>query len=133
MDLEKIRYGNRLRIKSEIADNTSGYLIAPLLLLPFVENSFKHGASNDIESPFIELKADVKDKQLHFQVLNSYRNESGNFRKYKEGIGLQNVRRRLELLYPDKYSLEIKQHQDVFEVYLTLELKPEASKLSNEI
>ncbi|NJK98558.1 MAG: GHKL domain-containing protein [Bacteroidales bacterium] len=88
-----------------------------------MENSFKHGASKDIESPFIDLQVDMKENCLHFRIRNSYRYETGEFRKYKEGIGLQNVRRRLELLYPAIHSLEISQHKDVFEVYLTVELK----------
>ena len=128
MDLEKIRYGKRLIIKTEISDNTEGFLIAPLLLLPFLENSFKHGASNDIESPFIELKVHMNDNRLHFYVRNSYRNETGKTNKYKEGIGLKNVRRRLELLYPAKHELEIRQQENVFEVNLIMELKPDTSK-----
>jgi len=128
IDLEKLRFGKRLKTNIEITENVDGLMIAPLLLLPFVENSFKHGASNDMKSPFIELKADVEENQLLFTVINSYRNETGKFESYKERIGLKNVKRRLELLYPKKYSLEINQKEETFEVILKLELNKSDSK-----
>jgi two-component system, LytTR family, sensor kinase len=128
IDLEKLRYGKRLNIKTEIADNTDGLMIAPLLLLPFVENSFKHGASNDIESPFIHLKMDVNNEKLFFNVTNSYQPVVGKPENYKEGIGLNNVRRRLELLYPGKHKLEITKGDNVFEVHLILDLRYDVSK-----
>jgi two-component system, LytTR family, sensor kinase len=101
------------------------------MLLPFVENSFKHGASNDLKSPFIDLKVNVKDNQLLFSLSNSYRSESGKFEGYQERIGLKNVKRRLELLYPNKHSLEIIQKEDVFDVTLTLDLKTSGYKNSD--
>lgn len=130
IDLEKLRFGKRLRIETEFTEDGDDLLIAPLMLLPFLENSFKHGASNDLKSPFIELKVAVKDNQLLFTLSNSYRSESGKFEGYQERIGLKNVKRRLELLYPDKHSLEIVQKEDVFDVKLTLELNTSAYKNS---
>jgi two-component system, LytTR family, sensor kinase len=131
IDLEKIRFGNRLKIDTEITGNVDGLLIAPLLLLPFVENSFKHGASNDLKSPFIDLKVSIRDNHLLFSVRNSYSAVSGKYEDFKEGIGLKNVKRRLELLYPFKHSLEIDQKQDNFYVNLTLELNTTGIKNSN--
>lgn len=128
IDLEKLRFGKRLRINTEITGNTDGLMIAPLLLLPFVENSFKHGASNDLESPFIDLKIKTEDNRLIFSISNSYRSESGKFERYNERIGLKNVKRRLELLYPDKHYLEIIQKQDIFDVNLKLELNISSAK-----
>jgi len=127
IDLEKLRFGKRLKTNIEITENVDGLMIAPLLLLPFVENSFKHGASQDMKSPFIELKANVTNNQLLFTVINSYGNETGKFEKYKERIGLKNVKRRLELIYPKKHSLEINQKEDTFEVILKLELNNSGS------
>jgi LytS/YehU family sensor histidine kinase len=127
IDLEKLRFGNRLKIKTVICENVDGLLIAPLLLLPFVENSFKHGASKDLKSPFIELTVDVNNNQLLFRIINSYRNETGKFEGYKERIGLKNVKRRLELLYPKRHYLEINQKEDIFEVDLKLELNESGS------
>jgi sensor histidine kinase YesM len=134
IDLEKLRFGNRLKINTEIAGNVNGLMIAPLLLLPFVENSFKHGASNDLKSPFIDLKFNVMDNRLIFSISNSNRGESGKFETYKEGIGLKNVKRRLELLYPNKHSLEIIQNQEIFDVNLKLVLNDSVNKNSyNEV
>jgi len=134
IDLEKLRFGKRLKINTEIDGDVDGLMIAPLLLLPFVENSFKHGASNDLKSPFIDLNVNVKDNRLIFSINNSNRSETGKPEGYKEGIGLKNVKRRLELLYPGKHSLTINQKEDVFEVMLTLELKDSGNKNSyNEV
>lgn len=123
IDIEKIRFGNRLNLKINITDELDGLLIAPLMLLPFIENSFKHGAGNDLKSPFIELNVDVRENKLFFRIINSYSNESGRFESYKERIGLKNVRRRLELLYRDRHRLEINQTADTFAVNLEMELK----------
>jgi two-component system, LytTR family, sensor kinase len=128
IDLEKLRFGKRLKTNVDITEKVDGLMIAPLLLLPFLENSFKHGASQDMKTPFIELKADVVNNQLLFTVINSYRNENGKFERYKERIGLKNVKRRLELIYPKKHSLEINQKEDTFEVVLKLELNNKESK-----
>jgi LytS/YehU family sensor histidine kinase len=128
IDLEKLRFGKRLKINTEITGDIDGLMIAPLLLLPFIENSFKHGASNDLRSPFIGLKVNIKDYHLMFSLTNSYNSEPGKFEGYKEGIGLKNVKRRLELLYPGKHTLEIIQKQDLFDVNLTLELNTSGSK-----
>jgi len=134
IDLEKLRFGNRLKIQTEIEGNVDGLMIAPLMLLPFVENSFKHGASNDMKSPFIDIKILVKDNILKFSISNSNKGETGIFESYKEGIGLKNVKRRLELLYLRRHSLEIAQNSDIFDVYLTMELNDSGSKNSyNEI
>jgi two-component system, LytTR family, sensor kinase len=130
MDLEKMRFGKRLKVNTEIDGNVDGLKIAPLLLLPFVENSFKHGASNDLKSPFIDLKVIVKDNLLKFSISNSNTGDPGKSEGYKEGIGLKNVKRRLELLYPRKHSLEIIQKQDIFDVNLTLELNDSENKHS---
>jgi len=132
IDLEKLRFGKRLKIITEITENTDGFMIAPLLLLPFVENSFKHGASNDLQSPFIELKIKTENNHLIFSIINSYRSTSGKFEGYKERIGLKNVKRRLELLYPGKHRLELIQKEDTFDVNLKLELKTSAARNLNQ-
>ncbi len=122
IDLERLRFGDRLKIILEIPDKLNGLLIAPLMLLPFVENSFKHGASNDLKAPFIDLKIELNENMLLFKIINSYNSESGKFESYKERIGLQNVKRRLELLYPSRHQLEIVQTNNTFTVNLTMEL-----------
>jgi two-component system, LytTR family, sensor kinase len=121
--LEKMRFGKRLLIKTNIREDTANLMIAPLLLLPFVENSFKHGASNDLESPFIDLNISTDNTLLIFCIRNSYTSATGKYEDYKERIGLRNVKRRLELLYPGKHRLEIVQKENIFEVELRLELR----------
>jgi sensor histidine kinase YesM len=122
IDLEVLRFGQRLKISQQINGNHDGLLIAPLLLLPFIENSFKHGAGKDTKAPFIDIRIDLIDKQLLFSVKNSFHSDPGKKEKYNEGIGLKNVKRRLELLYPDRHDLEIIQNDDVFTVKLKLDL-----------
>jgi LytS/YehU family sensor histidine kinase len=134
IDLEKLRFGDRLKITTDIEGNVDRLMIAPLLLLPFVENSFKHGASTDLKTPFIDINVIVKDNLLRFSIRNSKGNESEKSEGYKEGIGLKNVKRRLELLYPRKHSLEIVEEHDTFSVGLTVELIDSGFKNSyNEV
>lgn len=122
IDIEKLRFGNRLSLTIQLPDSSDGLVIAPLILLPFVENSFKHGAGNDLKSPFINISADIHEDRLKFRVVNSYTGEPGKFEVYKERIGLKNVKRRLELLYPQRHRLDINQTMDTFAVNLEIEL-----------
>lgn len=95
--------------------------IAPMLLIPFVENAFKHSKIEDREKAWISISLTVKDGTLHFIVENSMPTDT--FYKDKTGgIGIENVRRRLELIYPEKYTLSI-ENKETFKVALTL--KPE--------
>jgi two-component system LytT family sensor kinase len=118
LDLEKIRYGKRLRLSFEITGNADHKKIAPLLLLPFVENSFKHGASGDSENPFINIRLTITDPSLVLTVANSFGEQSKE--SFSEGIGLKNVQRRLDLLYKDNYSLKVSKNDGIFEVRLKL-------------
>ncbi|MCB0642196.1 MAG: histidine kinase [Phaeodactylibacter sp.] len=96
--------------------------IAPLLLIPFLENAFKHGVRWD-ESCFIRIDMEVEEeKVLRFRIVNRYFEDSGQAMDVQSGIGLQNVRRRLELLYPDRHHLEIGRKGPNFEVLLTINL-----------
>lgn len=122
IDIEKVRFGSRLSVTTEINDIRDDLHIAPLLLLPFVENSFKHGAGKDLNSSFIDLRARTEKNRLIFIVSNSYSCEPGKFEKYTERIGLKNVRRRLELLYQNRHDLKIDQTADKFSVQLEIDL-----------
>jgi len=119
--LEKIRYGNKLDLHYLLPDKTTGIYIAPLLLLPFVENCFKHGASNMLENPWISLTIELKTTTLVMKLMNGKANVNGVVPK-KPGIGISNVRQRLELLYKDKHSLQISEDEEVFIVDLKIEL-----------
>jgi LytS/YehU family sensor histidine kinase len=122
MALEKIRYAGDMQLDIELKGDYKGQMIAPLLLIPFVENSFKHGASKMISNPFVKLSILVENKMLHFTISNNkpsaYEAES-----QKGNIGLKNVRKRLELLYPGAHDLNIVSEQDIHTVQLTMQLE----------
>ena len=107
--LEKIRYGKNLEVYFDVSGNISGTQIAPMLLLPFIENSFKHGVSDEIEDKWIIANLNVNNEFLTFKVENACSPKTNRYREkdYTGGIGLKNVRRRLELLYPGRYELKI--------------------------
>lgn len=118
IELEKIRYGKRLKVNLEVNGDSYGKVIAPLILIPFLENSFKHGASRQAKSPFVEARIDIQDACFFFTISNSFNNEETVGDSYAEGIGLKNVQRRLDLLYPGKHSLKIERNEGVFTVKL---------------
>ncbi len=124
--LERIRYGEDLEIFFEVSGQSEGAQIAPLLLLPFVENSFKHGISESIQEKWIAMNLNIANRQLTFQVENSRNTEQdrARLRATPGGIGLRNVKRRLELLYPDRHELHIHEEPDAFLVVLKLNLGP---------
>lgn len=122
MALEKIRYADHMQLDIEIKGDYKEQMIAPLLLIPFVENSFKHGASKMISHPFVKLSIEVENNELHFTISNN--KPSANEAETPKGnIGLKNVRKRLELLYPGAHYLNIVSERDVHTVQLTLHLQ----------
>jgi len=119
--LEKVRYGNRLQIEAVCGNNHQGKSIAPLLIFPFVENSFKHGTSKMLDRPWIKIGIEINDDELFFSLSNSKPALEDN-KIGKGGIGLRNVKKRLQLLYPRSHSLIISDGADVFTVELKLPL-----------
>ncbi|MBD0352907.1 MAG: histidine kinase [Flavisolibacter sp.] len=111
-----------VKIESEIEQPVQPTQIAPMLLIPFVENAFKHGISLR-EPSHIKITLEVKDHTLYFDVYNSKHNKRENDpEKYKSGIGLSNVKQRLQLLYPGKHELIIRETGKDFFVHLTIRL-----------
>ena len=93
-----------------------------LLLIPFVENSFKHSMSSQADDIAITIDVNILDQQLDFQCTNTYFENGTNTGKYvAKGIGLDNVRKRLELLYPNKHQLKIDTRDNLYKVRLHLE------------
>lgn len=120
IDLQQLRFGEDVNVKLEINDACPGCLIEPLLLIPFIENAFKHGIGM-VKDPFIFIQLEIKDRQLFFQVTNNY--NSHNLSKDKNsGIGMVNVKNRLDLLYNQKYKLHITDREGVYTVQLNLTL-----------
>ena len=128
--LEKIRYGSSLEIAFDVSGNIDRARIAPMLLLPFVENSFKHGVSDEVRDKWIIINLNVTDEHLTFKVENSRsaRSPGGKEKDYTGGIGLKNVRRRLELLYPEQYELKIVDEPDAYLVVMRLTLQKMAEQ-----
>lgn len=121
MDLEKIRYADHMQMTIDITGNPEGKLIAPLLIIPFIENSFKHGASKVIKEPWVKLKMTIQDNRLHLLIINSKPSISESA-KSKGNIGLKNVIKRLELLYPGTHELKIVSETGSYTVDISLQL-----------
>src|SRR6188474_2633708 len=122
MALEKIRYAEQMQMTIDIDDNHKGKMIAPLLLIPFVENSFKHGASKMITQPWVKLYIYIENNRLHFTIRNS-KPPTQEPIAAKGNIGLKNVKKRLELLYPGTHELDIVSEPDSYAVHLILQLQ----------
>lgn len=119
--LEEKRLSNRCKMEFIIEGELLNYAIAPMLLIPFVENAVKHGAQSTNEPSSIEISARIRDTVLHFSVVNS--KPSRAMESKREGMGLDNVKRRLNLLYYKLYSLNIDETKKVYKVHLTIDLK----------
>ena len=118
IDLQKIRFSDKAYIDFKVEGKIQAQQIVPLLLIAFIENAFKHGVANDPLTP-IRLLIDVDDEHLHFYMQNK---KHTNNRDASGGIGLNNVKRRLNLLYPNKYNLDIRDETDTYTVELSLVL-----------
>jgi LytS/YehU family sensor histidine kinase len=120
--LEQVRYGNKLDIHLDLPDHTNDLYIAPLLLLPLVENCFKHGASNMLDQPWVSLQIKLEKNEMRMKLINGKAIE-GRAIETKPGIGISNVKKRLSLLYPGKHDFIITNDPDVFIVNLKMELE----------
>ncbi|WP_353722017.1 histidine kinase [Dyadobacter sp. 676] len=123
IELEKIRYEERLDIHFSINGLSPEYKIAPLLILPLVENAFKHGASEQIGQAWINMDLRIRNNALKFKISNSKPETAvHDDRPHHVSIGLANVRKRLEILYPAAHNLKIMDEEDVFAVILEIDL-----------
>ncbi len=118
IDIEKMRYGDKLDVDLRVYGESSDRKIAPLILLPFVENCFKHGASEALQQSWVKLTVDIQPSLTMLKVENNKNPENGTSKK--EGIGIQNVKRRLDLLYPGSHELKIINGEETFLVILTI-------------
>jgi sensor histidine kinase YesM len=125
--LEKLRFGDRLEISFSCSGEIAGKRIAPLLLLPFIENCFKHGASEQIDLCWISVDIEVNDDELHARFINSYLKNERDQQQHT-GIGLQNVKKRLALLYPNTHSLTFTPGDETYIASLSLRLAATVKK-----
>jgi sensor histidine kinase YesM len=121
IDLEKIRYGNRLDVKLSVYGNTNKIMIAPLLILPFVENSFKHGARNQLSDGWIHIDLEIQGQTITLKVENS-KPDFQDEHSRTSGIGLANVKKRLEHLYVGRHKLQLFDEADTHMAILKLSL-----------
>ena len=123
VEMQSLRFDDEdeLAISFQVSGRYEQLKIAPLLLVPFVENAFKHGVRYGRQS-FIRLEARVENRKLYFTASNTVYEDQARPHEEGGGIGLENARRRLKLLYPEQHQLEIKQQEDTFLVNLQLEL-----------
>ena len=130
--LEQERYGQRLDISLNFSGDIADKKIAPMLFQPFVENAFKHGTAEQLGRVWLSIELSVRHEQLFFRVINSSdgrtnRDPGGNNshaipNSNTGGIGIVNVRRRLELLYPGKFTLEQDAGEELHIISLTIDL-----------
>ena len=120
IDLEKERYGNKIEISWSLEGDIIDEFISPLILLPFIENAFKHGTSEQLEKPWLSVDISVSGHRLFTKIVNS----KNSFVPISEnGIGIKNVRKRLELLYPNRHELIMNDEESFFAVTLILSLR----------
>ena len=121
IDLQRLRKNSNHSINFNAGEDVKGFALAPLLLLPFVENAFKHLSNFDDQPNLVNVNLDRQNGHFEFKVSNSKNNTETL--KNHNGIGLKNVQRRLELLYANRYSLAIDNNDQYYFVTLKIQLQ----------
>ncbi len=121
ISLEQLRYGDRLDVSFAITGPVEGKQITPLLMLPLVENAFKHGTSNQTDQCWISFDLHITEDGMHFKLVNSKNSIQTTASNENKGIGLLNVKRRLELLYNGRYTFATEEDTEVFIVNLEIQ------------
>jgi sensor histidine kinase YesM len=119
LELESLRYGDKLILSKDFKVENEIQKLPPLLLLPFVENCFKHGRAGKDNKFRLKIELLSTEDHLQFYVENTYRRPIET-KSLKGGVGLENIKQRLELLYPGKYRLDIDDSDDIFKVALEI-------------
>lgn len=122
IDLERIRLEENVNINFYINGNVGEKIIAPMLLITFVENAFKHGLSNAVGKGFLNINLKINDNFLKFVVANSREKIEDEFKPKGTKTGLENVRKRLEYIYPRKHKLNISETENEYCVSLIINL-----------
>jgi len=124
IDLEQLRYGDRLELVFNRNIDTPQTQIAPLILVSLIENAFKHGASGSVIVPKIKIEIAVKNEQLLFSIYNTKPTHvQKDVTNFKKGIGLVNTKNQLQLIYPNEHSIEIIEDKTSYNVKLQINLK----------
>lgn len=123
IELEKLRHNDKLVVRTDIQLENENVRVAPLILLPFAENSFKHGGAGADGFFKIEISLQADQHRLLFSMRNTKRGKPAE--GGQGGIGLKNIRERLNLLYPGRHSLSIRESDTMYEVHLEIKWKDE--------
>lgn len=121
IELQKLRFGEDVEIKFNLQCSDETLTIEPMLLIAFVENAFKHGVGL-VKDPFIDIQLKVDETSLYFSVENKFSNEAEQSKDLDSGIGLANIKTRLQLLYPELHLLTISDRSGIFKINLKLPL-----------
>lgn len=120
LSLEKIRLSQQTDIKFTVSGINKELFVAPLLFIPLVENAFKHGLNTISADSYAHFSLSLQDNELFFEAVNSVGKSLEN--SEKSGTGLENLKKRLQLIYPDKHQLDIEQTSNQFKVILNIQL-----------
>src|SRR5688500_3994271 len=126
IDLEKIRYGERLDVSINVFNSISNFNISPLLLLPLVENCFKHGLKSTLEKCCLRIDISAQSDWLTIKIENSVGTDLVPCETAKNGIGLENVKRRLEIIYPNSHEFRSTNEGITFFCVLKIKNLPDA-------
>jgi len=118
IELQQLRIMQKDFVQINVTGSMENRTIAPMLLIPFVENAFKHGEKN--HSPGIIIHLNIKPDKLIFTVENNIKAINQTPPEESGGFGLENIKRRLGLLYPDKHELTLNKSEDKFKIELTI-------------
>lgn len=122
VNLQRLRKNDNVKVSVEVSENSKGFTVAPLLFSPFVENAFKYVSNHETKHNGITVRLDFENNSLLFSCFNTKNGKITKTMNGSGGIGIANVKRRLELLYPQRHKLKIAENTDTFEVELKLVL-----------
>jgi len=122
VQLQELRIEGRGKVSFQIAGDTGGLHIAPMLLISFVENAFKYSMDSQTDQIDITIAIEIQGEKLNFSVINSYEEQQYETEQKAGGLGISNTQKRLQLLYPSNHQLSIKKEMNYFSVNLNLSL-----------
>ena len=122
LDFQKFRYKNVSNVALDIEVDDSSFELYPMLLLPLIENSFKHGIKGEIDNTFINIKVEKNKKEFTFLIENNFSETGEIYDKEYSGVGLKTIRQNLEIIYPNTHSFVIAKTENTFKVSLKISL-----------
>jgi LytS/YehU family sensor histidine kinase len=122
IDLQKMQYANPDLVEYTLKGNYDDIQVAPMLFIPFIENAFKHCTDKTVKQA-IRFSFTIEDKIIRFESKNIANPEQSIEKDHTGGVGLETVKRRLELLYPGKHQLQIDEKNNLFNVLLTIDTR----------